>query len=115
MPRVSWMRTMGIIIAGMILVGLSQATAAATRSPGAPMYQMQGKITAIDTAANTVVVEVPQEKKPFTVGGPLSPKAVVTKGGKTVSLSALRVGGHIQVHWEQMAAGHRITQLEASK
>ena len=74
-----------------------------------------GAITAIDTAANTVVVEVQQGKKPFTIGGPLSPKAVVKKGGKTVSLSALQVGDHVRVHWEQTADGPRITQLEASK
>jgi hypothetical protein len=89
------MRTVGIIIAGVLLVGLSQSMAAATRSPVAPMYQMQGKITAIDTATNTVVVEVLQGKKPFTVGGPLSPTAVVTKGGQTISLSALQVGDHV--------------------
>ena len=60
MPRGSWMRTVGIIIAGVLLLGLSQPMAAATRPPGAPMQQMRGAITAIDTATNTVVVEVPQ-------------------------------------------------------
>jgi hypothetical protein len=79
------------------------------------MQQMRGTITAIDTAANTVVVEVPQGKERFTVGGPLSPKAVVKKGSKTVALSALHVGDHVRGHWEQTAAGPQIARLEASK
>lgn len=70
------------MIAGVLLVGLSQTMAATTRAPGAPMQQMRGTITAIDTAANTVVVEVPQGKERLTVGGPLSPRAVVKKRGQ---------------------------------
>jgi hypothetical protein len=37
----------------------------------------------IETAYRTVVIEAPQGKDSFTVAGPLSPKAVLRKGGKS--------------------------------
>lgn len=107
MQRVSRMGTIGIVLTCVVLWGVSPGLAAT--------YQMHGRISAVDTAANTVVIEVKQGKELFTVGGPLAPKAMVKKGGKPVQLSAFQVGDWVQVHWERTASGHRITQLEASK
>ena len=115
MQRVTWMRTVGIMIAWVVLLGPSQAMAAGTRPPGVPRYQMRGQITAIDITTNTVSIEVQQGPEQFTIRGPLSAKALVKQEGKAVPLSALRVGDQVQVQWERTATGHRITQLEASK
>lgn len=115
MPRITGAGTMRVLIMGVVLLSLSQAIAAATSPPGAHRSQMWGHITAIDRTANTVVIEVQHGGAQFTIRGPLSAEAVVKKGGKTVALSALHVGDEVRVHWEQTAAGHLITQLEASQ
>ena len=115
MQRMTGVGTLGVIITCLVLLGLSQAMAAATRQPGAHLYQMRGYLTTIDMAANSVVIEVQHGQDEFTIEGALSPTAVVTKGGKVVPLSALQVGDQVRVHWEQTATGLRIVQLEASQ
>lgn len=114
MPHMTGAETMRVLIIGAVLLSLSQAMAAAP-SPGIQRSQMWGHITAIDTAANTVVIEVQYGRAQFTIRGPLSAEAVVKKGGQTVALSALQVGDEVRVHWEQTASGHLITLLEASQ
>ena len=76
-------------------------------------YVMTGKLTAIDTAYNTVVIDVPLGKKIFTVAGPLSPKAVLRKGEKPAHLTDFMVGGSVKVKWQATDEGHLITALEA--
>ncbi|MBW1677629.1 MAG: hypothetical protein JRJ79_13770 [Deltaproteobacteria bacterium] len=44
---------------------------------GEKIYQMKGEITAIESAYNTVVIEVPMGKRMFTVAGPLSSEAIL--------------------------------------
>jgi len=92
--------------AGVMLLSMALATAAAR------MGQGSGVIAAIEPASQTVVIEVPLGKEKLTVGGPLSPKASVKKGGKTVRLDNLRVGDHVRISWRQTANGQEITQLE---
>ena len=115
MPRMSGAATMGVLIIGTVLLCLSQAMAAATPPRGAHLSRTHGYITAVDTAAHTIIIEVQHEQAAFTIAGALSPTAVVTKGGKVVPLSALHAGDEVQVHWEQTAAGRQITHLDASQ
>jgi len=115
MLRMTRAATMGVLIIGTVLLRLSQAMAGVTPLPGAYLSQMHGHITAIDTATNTVVIEMPREHDAFMIVGTLSPTAVVTKGGKVVPLSALHAGDEVRVHWGQTAAGRQITQLAASQ
>ena len=76
-------------------------------------YVMSGKVTAVDTAYNTVVIDVPLGKEMFTVAGPLSPKAVLRKGGKPAHLTDFMVGESVKVKWQATDEGHLITALEA--
>jgi hypothetical protein len=48
------------------------------------MERMTGTITVMEPDAQTVVVAVSQVKETLTVGGLLSPQAMVPKGKKTV-------------------------------
>lgn len=77
------------------------------------IYQMEGDITAIDLEYNTVVVEVPLKGKMLTVGGALSPEAVLKKGGQVVSLSDFHVGDRVMVKWKLTEQGHTILALNA--
>jgi len=80
---------------------------------GERKYKMTGDITAIDLTHNTVVIEVPLAGKMFTVGGPLSSKAILKKGGQSVGLADFRVGDRVIVIWESIEQGHLILSLKA--
>jgi len=84
-----------------------------TMSTAAETYKMKGKITAIDTKDNTVVVNVRMEKgKIYTVAGPLAPNAVLKKGKKSdVMLKDFNVGESVIVEWEVTSNGHIVKQL----
>jgi len=75
------------------------------------IYQMTGDITAIELEYNTVVIEVPMVGKTFTVGGPLSWKAILKKGHQVVGLSTFQVGDRVKVKWEATEKGHVILSL----
>jgi len=79
------------------------------------IYRMSGDITAIDLKYNTVVVEVPLAGKTFTVGGPLSSKAVLKKDKRSVGLEDFRVGDRVTVKWEATEQGHIILSLNAKR
>jgi hypothetical protein len=87
------------------------------QTPQAPMAKpaepagLSGKITAIDMAANTVVVDVPMGKQMFTVGGPLAPMAKLTKAGKPAKLSDFKQGDHVKVSYKSTAKGPVIEKL----
>ncbi|MGE5257614.1 MAG: hypothetical protein ACM3KE_13130 [Hyphomicrobiales bacterium] len=72
---------------------------------------LSGKITAIDIAANTVVVDVPMGKQMFTVAGPLAPMAKLTKAGKSAKLSDFKQGDHVRVSYKSTAKGPVIEKL----
>jgi len=80
---------------------------------GGKKYKMTGDITAIDLTHNTVVIEVPLAGKMFTVGGPLSSKAILKKGGQSVGLADFQVGDRVIVIWEATEQGHLILSLKA--
>lgn len=74
-------------------------------------YLMTGKVAGIDTAYNTVVIEVPLESQMFTVGGPLDPNAALTKDGESASLKDFKVGETVKVKWRSTPEGHVIEAL----
>jgi hypothetical protein len=78
------------------------------------IYQMTGDITAIDIEYNTVVIEVPMGGKTFTVGGPLSSRAVLERGGQSAALADFQVGDRVTVKWEAAGQGHLILSLSPS-
>jgi hypothetical protein len=80
---------------------------------GAKTYLMTGKITAIDLAYDTVVIEVPMQSKTFTVGGPLASDAKMIKNDQTAMLDDFNVGDRVMVTWHSTPDGHVIDRLAA--
>jgi hypothetical protein len=74
-------------------------------------YTMTGKISAIDLAYSTVVIEVPMASKLFTVGGPLAADAALSKNNQTASLDDFKVGEQVTVKWHSTSEGHVIDRL----
>jgi hypothetical protein len=81
---------------------------------GEKVHKMTGEIAAIDLAYNTVVVEVPMGERVFTVGGPLSPEAILHRGGQSADLADFHRGDRVSVTWEATERGHLILSLEAT-
>ena len=79
----------------------------------AKTYNMTGKISAIDMAYKTVVIEVPMAGKIFTVAGPLAPDAKLTKNMKPAGLNDFMVGERVTVKWHSTPQGHVIDRLAA--
>jgi len=77
------------------------------------IYQAWGEISAIDVEYNTVVVEVPMAGRTSTVGGPLSPGAILEKAGKPVDLRTFGLGDGVIVKWQVTDKGHTILALKA--
>jgi hypothetical protein len=100
--------TMGIAMT----VVLTVLTAAPT-VVFADTYLMTGKISAIDLAYDTVVIEVPMVSKTFTVGGPLALDARVIKDDQTAGLDDFKVGEQVTVKWHSTPQGHVIDRLVA--
>jgi hypothetical protein len=76
---------------------------------------MRGEVAAIDLQHKTVVVEVPVKgEKMLTVGGQLSPDALLKKGGKKVELAGFKVGDHVWVKWKVTEKTHVILSLKAT-
>ncbi len=110
------MRKRGWIKGGMAILAVAfflgtwvlPVTASAPR-----VYVMRGKIVAVDVPDNTVVVNVPLEKKEiFTVAGPLAPDAVLKKGAaRNVTLKDFHEGEWVTVKWQHTQDGHLIKAL----
>ncbi len=97
----------GILMAAFLGVSFAAVAMAAPR-----VYKMEGKITAIDPADGTVVINVPITKKNiFTVAGPLSDNAVLKIGKKKASLKDFKVGERVIVEWSYTPRGHLIRGL----
>jgi hypothetical protein len=109
MKRSAYLMT--LVLAVMFFLSFSGSQSWA----GERIYQMSGDITAIDLDYHTVVVEVPLGEKTFTVGGPLSLKAVLKRDSKSVSLEDFRVGDRVTVKWEANEQGHIILSLNAKQ
>ncbi len=79
-------------------------------------YTMVGKISAIDSEYNTVVIDVPLSNgQVFTIGGPLAQNAVLKKGDKPASLKDFNVGEKVWVKWRSYENGHIIEVIKAEK
>ena len=76
-------------------------------------YLMTGKISAIDQAYDTIVIEVPMVSKTFTVGGPLATDAELVKNNQTAGLNDFNVGEQVTVKWHSTPQGHVIDRLVA--
>ncbi|MBW1793597.1 MAG: hypothetical protein JRJ38_04100 [Deltaproteobacteria bacterium] len=81
---------------------------------GEKIYQMKGEITAIESAYNTVVIEVPMGKRMFTVAGPLSSEAILKRGGQCAGLTDFVVGDQVTVKWRGTDKGHIIEMLKGN-
>ena len=79
----------------------------------AKTYNMTGKITAIDLAYQTVVINCPVGSQIFTVGGPLAANAKLSKNNEMVSLNDFKVGERVAVKWHSTPQGHVIDRLVA--
>jgi len=74
-------------------------------------YQMRGKITVIEPAHSTAVIEVPLEKGMFTVAGPLSEYAVLRNRGASAALTDFVSGDEVIVRWRATGQGHIIDEI----
>jgi hypothetical protein len=80
----------------------------------AKVYTMSGRIDAIDSDTDTVVVEVPVEgEETRTIGGPVIDEAALHKDGREVDLDAFDVGDWVEVTWEKTQETHVIHKLAA--
>jgi hypothetical protein len=100
--------TTGIFTAIVLLVLATASTDVFGNS-----YLMTGKISAIDLAYDTIVIEVPMVSKTFTVGGPLADDAVLLKNNQTAGLGDFNVGDQVTVKWHSTPQGHVIDHLVA--
>jgi len=75
------------------------------------IHSMTGKISTINLAHNTVVIQVPLGSQTFTVGGPLDADATLTKNGGPADLTDFKVGETANVRWRTTPKGHLIVSL----
>jgi hypothetical protein len=107
------MKRSACLISLVLAVMFSLSFSGAQSWAGEKKYRMTGEITAIDLSHNTVVIEVPLAGKMFTVGGALSSKAILKRGGQSVGLADFQVGDRATVIWEVTEQGHLILSLKA--
>jgi hypothetical protein len=101
------------LITGVAMAVVLTFLATAPTIVFAKTYNMTGKISAIDLAYNTVLIQVPMASKIFTVGGPLAANAKLSKGNKMVTLNDFKVGERVTVKWHSTPQGHAIDRLIA--
>lgn len=78
------------------------------------IYTMNGRISAINLNAGTVVVQVPvKNNQLLTVAGPVVQNASLKKDGKKADLNAFKVGDQVQVTWQKTARTLLIKRLAA--
>ena len=71
-----------------------------------------GDITGIDLASRTCVVEIPLGTRLFTVGGVVTPEAMLKRGGIKIGLEDFHVGDRVMVEWCKDQTGHWIHSLD---
>jgi len=106
------MKKSGYLIVIFITVVLTICLFGTQGTAGEKIYQMKGKITAIESVHNTVVIEVPMGKRMFTVGGLLSSEPILKRGGQCVGLMDFVVGDVVTVKWRATDKGHIIEMLK---
>jgi hypothetical protein len=107
MKRSVWFAPLVVAVIFLLCFPAAQSLA------GEKAFKMTGKIAAIDLGHNTVVIEAPVGGRLFTVGGPLSPEAVLERGGQSVGLADFRTGDRVTVTWKATEKGHLILSLKA--
>ncbi len=101
--------TLSVVLSLMMVITMVSITYASR----VRVYEMEGRITAIDLNAQTVVVNVPMGRKNiFTVAGPLAKDAVLKRDHKKATLAEFRVGERVLVAWVSTYQGHLIKRLE---
>ena len=107
------MKRRGVFKRLLVLVALTAFMAVSTSpamASGAKIYQMRGKITAVDVVDHTVVIDVPIAKnKIFTVAGPLATDATLKKGSRDATLKDFHEGEWVTVTWQPTESGHLIS------
>ena len=101
------------LITGVAMAVILTFLATAPTIVFAKAYKMTGKISAIDLAYSTIVIQVPMASKIFTVGGPLAANAKLRKGNKMATLNDFKVGERVTVDWHSTPQGHVIDRLVA--
>ena len=97
----------------LFAIAVAFALDALPAGTGGKILSGRGRITGIDVDSSTVVVEIPRNGRLYTVGGRLSPDAVLTNGGQEADLSLFRPGDVVRVGWTRVSAGHGIESQEA--
>jgi len=108
------MKKSGCLIVVFLTVALTMCLFVTQGTAGEKIYIMKGEITAIESAYNTVVIEVPMGKRMFTVAGPLSSEAILKRGGHRVDLTDFVVGDEVTVKWRATDKGHIIETLKGN-
>ena len=108
------MKKSSCLIVIFLTVVLTMCLFGTQGTAGEKIYQMKGEITAIESAYNTVVIEVPMGKRMFTVAGPLSSEAILKRGGQCVGLTDFVVGDQVTVKWRGTDKGHVIEMLKGN-
>ncbi len=80
---------------------------------GGKVFLMSGKIAAINLPTRNVVIESPTNGQIFTVGGPVSPNAVLKIGGNSARLDDFGLGTSVTVKWQATKNGPVILMLKA--
>ena len=106
------MKKSGCLVVVFLTVALTMCFFGTQGTAGEKIYKMGGEITAIESAYNTVVIEVRMGKRMFTVGGPLSSEAILKKGAQCVGLTDFVVGDEVTVKWRATDKGHIIEMLK---
>ena len=107
------MNKVKVVVMLLLAVLFSAALITHHAAAAEKVYQMTGKITAIDQSYGMVVIQGPMGGKTFTVGGPLSKKAVLKMKGKSVKLSDFAVGQTVNVRWKSTENGHLIESMQS--
>ena len=113
MKRFAWVLGITVIAAGLTAAPAWAAAQHGHAAAAAKSGSASGKVTAVDTTANTIVVDVGQGKKMSTVAGPLAPKATLTRSGKTAKLSDFKSGDNVSVSYSSGADGPVINKVSA--
>ncbi|MDY6854242.1 MAG: hypothetical protein SWO11_05980 [Thermodesulfobacteriota bacterium] len=79
---------------------------------GSIKYKIAGKISNIDVAHKTVIVEAQYGGKFFSIGGHISPHTVLKKGNQLGKLEDFIVGDHVVMKCQISNKGDIIQAIE---
>ncbi len=97
------------VVLGLFLPLAGQAQEAPSRERN--VVTLVGTLTAVTPATRTVVVEVPLESHPITVGAAATPQTTFTAGGRPVAIEDLRLGSRVRITFRGVADGDELLSL----